>query len=172
MQIGLVVAQFAAIGKRFGAAARLGKNQFARGRIPFVGLRRTDIIIDFAFGQEAKFVGTTLLHHFQIGPTSAQIVDMRMGFGRLVRPRHRHHELIARRRRRRIGARRQKPSVRHSTSAGVRENGEADVSFGLFAMIGNYAAIGLSDTILINFHHLTVVCHKAIYFAYFFSDTR
>lgn len=33
-------------------------------------------------------------------------------------------------------------------------------------MIGNYAAIGLSDTILINFHHLTVVCHKAIYFAF------
>ena len=63
----LVVEQLPAVGKRAGAAAGLGENQLPRRRVPLVGVRRADVVVDAAFGQQAEFVGTALLDDLQIG---------------------------------------------------------------------------------------------------------
>ena len=90
----LVVEQLPAVGKRAGAAAGLGENQLPRRRVPLVGVRRADVVVDAAFGQQAEFVGTALLDDLQIGVPLAKAGDMLTGLGRLVRTRKGHARMV------------------------------------------------------------------------------
>ncbi len=59
-----------------GCTSGFGENDFARGRIPFVGVRCPEIDLHTPFGQHAELEGAALFDHFGIGVLSFQPGDV------------------------------------------------------------------------------------------------